>query len=64
MRTADGGQQLRGWRFVTEEEAAELLPPVRYRRLRWALRARERGTVLNLEAAVPVGRPLTAGPHP
>ncbi|MFD7320466.1 NUDIX domain-containing protein [Streptomyces sp. NPDC059875] len=49
------GAELRGWRFVTEEEAAELLPPVRYRRLRWALRARERGTVLNLEAGMPVG---------
>ncbi|MGW0465207.1 NUDIX domain-containing protein [Streptomyces sp. NPDC003027] len=49
------GAELRGWRFVTEEEAAGLLPPVRYRRLRWALRARERGTVLNLEAGVPVG---------
>lgn len=49
------GAELRGWRFVTEDEAAELLPPVRYRRLRWALRARERGTVLNLEAGVPVG---------
>ncbi|MEU8529430.1 NUDIX domain-containing protein [Streptomyces sp. NPDC048629] len=49
------GAELRGWRFVTEAEAAELLPPVRYQRLRWALRARERGTVLNLEAGVPVG---------
>ncbi|MEU2117695.1 NUDIX domain-containing protein [Streptomyces sp. NPDC016459] len=49
------GAELRDWRFVTEDEAAELLPPVRYRRLRWALRARERGTVLNLEAGVPVG---------
>ncbi|MEU2073464.1 NUDIX domain-containing protein [Streptomyces sp. NPDC013489] len=49
------GAELRGWRFVTEEEAADLLPPVRYRRLRWALRARERGTVLNLEAGDPVG---------
>ncbi|MFF8278925.1 NUDIX domain-containing protein [Streptomyces lateritius] len=49
------GAELRGWRFVTEEEAADLLPPVRYRRLHWALRARERGTVLNLEAGVPVG---------
>ncbi|MGW0121767.1 NUDIX domain-containing protein [Streptomyces sp. NPDC003327] len=47
--------ELRDWRFVTEEEAADLLPPVRYERLRWALRARERGTVLNLEAGVPVG---------
>ncbi|MEV5974136.1 NUDIX hydrolase [Streptomyces sp. NPDC051921] len=49
------GAELRAWRFVTEEEAADLLPPVRYARLRWALRARERGTVLNLEAGVPVG---------
>ncbi|MFJ8584234.1 NUDIX domain-containing protein [Streptomyces sp. NPDC093595] len=56
---ADGvllpGAELRGWRFVTEEEASGMLPPVRYERLRWALRARERGTVLNLEAGVPVG---------
>ncbi|MGW2282975.1 NUDIX domain-containing protein [Streptomyces sp. NPDC001770] len=47
--------ELRQWRFVTEEEAARLLPPTRYTRLRWALRARERSTVLNLEAGVPVG---------
>ncbi|AXG76531.1 NUDIX hydrolase [Streptomyces paludis] len=49
------GPELRGWRFVAEEEAAELLPPARYTRLRWALRARERGVVLNLEDGVPVG---------
>ncbi|MFJ3923101.1 NUDIX domain-containing protein [Streptomyces sp. NPDC090022] len=49
------GPELRAWRFVTEAEAAGLLPPVRYERLRWALRARERATVLNLEAGVPVG---------
>ncbi|MEW1720481.1 NUDIX domain-containing protein [Streptomyces sp. NPDC093109] len=49
------GPELRGWRFVTEEEAAELLPPARYARLRWALRARERGVALNLEDGVPVG---------
>ncbi|MEV7148164.1 NUDIX domain-containing protein [Streptomyces sp. NPDC093084] len=49
------GPELRGWRFVTEQEAAELLPPVRYERLRWALRARERGAALYLEAGVPVG---------
>lgn len=49
------GSELRGWRFATEEEAARMLPPVRYERLHWALRARERGTVLNLEAGVPVG---------
>ncbi|MFJ6015406.1 NUDIX domain-containing protein [Streptomyces sp. NPDC092952] len=49
------GSELRGWRFVTEEEAADLLPPTRFERLRWALRARERSAVLNLEAGVPVG---------
>ncbi|OEJ57620.1 ATP/GTP-binding protein [Streptomyces agglomeratus] len=49
------GSELRGWRFVTEEEAAGLLPENRYERLRWALRARERSAVLNLEAGVPVG---------
>lgn len=49
------GPELRGWRFVTEEEAAGLLPPDRYERLRWALRARARGAVLNLEGGVPVG---------
>ncbi|WNI26281.1 NUDIX domain-containing protein [Streptomyces sp. ITFR-16] len=49
------GSELRGWRFVTEQEAATLLPPTRYERLRWALRARERSAVLNLEAGVPVG---------
>ncbi|MEE1755336.1 NUDIX hydrolase [Streptomyces sp. SP18CS02] len=49
------GSELRGWRFVTEEEASGMLPPVRYERLRWALRARERGTVLNLESGIPVG---------
>ncbi|WP_338145632.1 NUDIX hydrolase [Streptomyces scabichelini] len=49
------GPELRDWRFATEEEAATLLPPVRYERLRWALRARERGAALYLEAGVPVG---------
>ncbi|WP_199739460.1 NUDIX hydrolase [Streptomyces klenkii] len=49
------GAELRGWRFVTESEAATLLPPVRLSRLRWALRAREQGRPLNLEAGVPVG---------
>ncbi|MEV6263489.1 NUDIX domain-containing protein [Streptomyces sp. NPDC051784] len=49
------GSELRGWRFVTEGEAAGLLPPTRFERLRWALRARERSTVINLEAGVPVG---------
>ncbi|MET3982909.1 NUDIX hydrolase [Streptomyces sp. PvR034] len=49
------GPELRAWRFVTEAEAAGLLPRHRFERLRWALRARERATVLNLEAGVPVG---------
>ncbi|MFC9843316.1 NUDIX domain-containing protein [Streptomyces sp. NPDC060223] len=49
------GPELRDWRFVSEQEAAGLLPPVRYERLRWALRARERGAALYLEAGVPVG---------
>jgi 8-oxo-dGTP pyrophosphatase MutT (NUDIX family) len=49
------GPELRGWRFVAEHEAAGMLPPARYERLRWALRARERGAVLNLEDGVPVG---------
>ncbi len=45
--------ELRGWRFVTEDEAAGLLPPVRLDRLRWALRAREQGRPLNLESGQP-----------
>jgi 8-oxo-dGTP pyrophosphatase MutT (NUDIX family) len=49
------GPELRDWRFATEEEASGLLPPVRFERLRWALRARERGTVLYLEAGAPAG---------
>ncbi|MGY1452761.1 NUDIX domain-containing protein [Streptomyces sp. SS8] len=49
------GSELRGWRFATEREAAGMLPPVRMERLRWALRARERGVTLNLEAGTPVG---------
>ncbi|MFD8637714.1 ATP/GTP-binding protein, partial [Streptomyces sp. NPDC059656] len=49
------GPELRSWRFVTESEAAGLLPQHRYERLRWALRARERGHPLYLEAGVPVG---------
>ncbi|WP_242438839.1 NUDIX hydrolase [Streptomyces sp. CB00455] len=49
------GPELRSWRFVTESEAAGMLPRHRYERLRWALRARERGRPLYLEAGVPVG---------
>ncbi|MFI0238790.1 NUDIX domain-containing protein [Streptomyces sp. NPDC016845] len=48
------GPELRAWRFVGEDEAAGLLPPVRFERLRWALRARERGAAHYLEAGVPV----------
>ncbi|RSS78626.1 NUDIX hydrolase [Streptomyces sp. WAC06614] len=49
------GPELRAWRFASEPEAADMLPPNRFARLRWALRARERATVLNLEAGTPVG---------
>ncbi|MFJ9852569.1 NUDIX domain-containing protein [Streptomyces sp. NPDC101150] len=49
------GAELRDWRFVTEAEAETMLPPVRWNRLRWALRARERGCPLHLEAGVPLG---------
>ncbi len=49
------GPELRACRFVSEAEAAALLPQVRYERLRWALRARERGAPLYLEGGVPVG---------
>ncbi|MFI5618795.1 NUDIX domain-containing protein [Streptomyces sp. NPDC051567] len=47
------GPELRAWRFVTEPEAAGLLPPHRYERLRWSLRARERAHPLYLEAGRP-----------
>ncbi|MFJ6795342.1 NUDIX domain-containing protein [Streptomyces sp. NPDC091268] len=47
------GPELRAFRFVTEAQAAALLPPQRYERLRWALRARERGRPLYLEAGRP-----------
>jgi 8-oxo-dGTP pyrophosphatase MutT (NUDIX family) len=46
--------ELRSWRFVTLEEAEALLSPGRMRRLAAALRARERGGVLYLEAGLPV----------
>ncbi|MFI7100667.1 NUDIX domain-containing protein [Streptomyces sp. NPDC050161] len=49
------GSELRDWRFVTEAEAEHMLPPVRFHRLRWALRAREQGCPLLLEAGVPTG---------
>ncbi|MGE7384074.1 NUDIX domain-containing protein [Streptomyces sp. NPDC004126] len=47
------GPELRAWRFVTESEAADLLPPQRLERLRGALRARERGNPLYLESGRP-----------
>ncbi|MGA4984044.1 NUDIX hydrolase [Streptomyces sp. GESEQ-13] len=49
------GPELRAWRFASEAEAAHLLPPVRYERLRRALRARERGRAMYLEGGVPMG---------
>ncbi len=45
--------ELREWRFVTEAEAALLLPPERFARLHWALRARSMGCPVNLEAGRP-----------
>ncbi|MFC4495070.1 NUDIX domain-containing protein [Streptomyces ovatisporus] len=47
--------ELRAWRFVTEEQAAGLLPPAHLERLKGALRARESGHPLYLEAGAPVG---------
>ena len=49
--------ELRGWRFVTEREASDLLPPERFARLHWALRARALGATVNLEAGRPVAGP-------
>ncbi|MFI5533823.1 NUDIX domain-containing protein [Kitasatospora sp. NPDC051853] len=46
-------EELRGWRFVTLDEAATLLPPNRLRRLAAALDARERGELRYLEAGLP-----------
>lgn len=51
------GAELRDWRFVTEAEARVLLPANRHERLRWALRSRQGGGPLNLEAGVPVVAP-------
>ncbi|MCD0483793.1 NUDIX hydrolase [Streptacidiphilus sp. ASG 303] len=48
-------EELRGWRFVTLEEAGSLLAPGKLLRLAAALRARATGEVLALEAGVPVG---------
>ncbi|GJF32053.1 ATP/GTP-binding protein [Kitasatospora sp. NE20-6] len=45
--------ELRSWRFVTLDEAADLLPAARLRRLAAALDARERGELRYLEAGLP-----------
>ena len=50
-------EELRSWRFVTPADAPGLLTTGRARRLAAALRARELGTVLALEAGVPVAGP-------
>ncbi|MFJ9697549.1 NUDIX domain-containing protein [Kitasatospora sp. NPDC101183] len=47
-------EELRGWRFVTLDEAADLLPPSRYRRLAAALDARRCGELRYLEAGARV----------
>ncbi|WP_269856297.1 NUDIX hydrolase [Streptomyces sp. RPT161] len=46
--------ELRGWRFVTEDEASVLLPAERFARLHWALRARAQGKAIDLEAGEPI----------
>jgi 8-oxo-dGTP pyrophosphatase MutT (NUDIX family) len=48
-------EELRSWRFVTLEQAEGMLTAGRLRRLAAALRAREQGEVLPLEAGVPIG---------
>ncbi len=50
-------EELRDWRFVTEDQARGMLPPERFARLRWALRAREAGRTVNLEAGEAVTGP-------
>lgn len=51
--------ELRGWRFVTLDEASRLLPPGRYRRLAAALDARRSGELRYLEAGRPAAEGLT-----
>ncbi|MGW2254193.1 NUDIX hydrolase [Kitasatospora sp. NPDC001660] len=50
-------EELRSWRFVTLDEAADLLPPSRYRRLAATLDARRSGELRYLEA----GRRVAVG---
>ncbi|MFI6446942.1 NUDIX domain-containing protein [Kitasatospora sp. NPDC050543] len=52
-------EELRGWRFVTLEDAAGLLSPGRFRRLAAALEARRRGELRYLEAGLPAAQGLT-----
>ncbi len=54
-------EELRGWRLVTAEEAAALLPPGRLRRLKAALGARERGELRYLEGGLPAAGLPAAG---
>ncbi|MEV0535471.1 NUDIX domain-containing protein [Kitasatospora sp. NPDC050463] len=51
-------EELRGWRFVSLDEAAGLLPPGRYRRLAAALDARRSGELRYLEAGRRAGQGL------
>ncbi|MER8186733.1 NUDIX domain-containing protein [Kitasatospora sp. NPDC094015] len=53
--------ELRGWRFVTADEAAGLLPPHRHRRLVGALEARAEGRLRYLEAGIPAAAVAPAG---
>jgi 8-oxo-dGTP pyrophosphatase MutT (NUDIX family) len=53
LRLPEG--ELRGWRFVAVEEAAELLAPGKMRRLRGALAARAAGAAGYAEGGLPVG---------
>ncbi len=54
-RAAAAGRRTARLAVRTEAEAEDMLPPVRWNRLRWALRAREQGCPLHLEAGVPLG---------
>ncbi|WP_033823532.1 NUDIX hydrolase, partial [Kitasatospora sp. MBT63] len=53
--------ELRGWRFVTPDEAARLLPPNRHRRLVGALEARAQGRLRYLEAGLPAAVGVPSG---
>ncbi|MFB6891265.1 NUDIX domain-containing protein [Kitasatospora sp. NPDC056327] len=53
-------EELRGWRFVSLDEAAGLLPPGRHRRLAAALEARRCGELRYLEAGSRVAEGLAS----